>query len=76
MTNSEHTEQLLADAPGIADPAFLDWLIGVSGRLSEIRGPAFYHEIEVDNAEAQAAVEGANRVLAFGQDFLKQLRGG
>lgn len=37
-----------------ADPAFLDWLSGLSGRLAENRGPAFYHEIEVGEAEALA----------------------
>jgi HEPN domain-containing protein len=58
-----------------ADPAFLDWLSGLSGRLAEIRGPAFYHEIEVGEAEARAAVGAANRVLSFGQQLLGQLRG-
>lgn len=56
------------------DSAFLDWLHGFSSRLSEIRGPAFYHEIGVAEAEARAAVDGAARVLAFGLDFLARLR--
>ena len=57
-----------------ADPAFLDWLSGVSNRLAELRGPAFYHEIEVGEAEARGAVDAADRVLAFGQDLLGRLR--
>lgn len=57
-----------------ADPAFLDWLSGLSSRLAEIRGPAFYHEIEVGEAEARSAVDAADRVLGFGRDFLRQLR--
>lgn len=59
-----------------ADPAFLDWLSRLSGRLAEIRGPAFYHEIEVGEADARAAVDAADRVLTFGQDLLGRLRGG
>lgn len=57
------------------DPAFLDWLSGLSNRLAEIRGPAFYHEIEVGEAEARSAVDAADRVLGFGGDFLGRLRG-
>ncbi len=57
------------------DPTFLDWLTGLSGRLAEIRGPAFYHEVEVHEAEARAAVEAADRVLAFGENLLSSLRG-
>jgi HEPN domain-containing protein len=59
-----------------ADPAFLDWLSGLSGRLAELRGPAFYHEIEVGEAEAREAVAAADRAWAFGRDFLSRLRGG
>lgn len=59
-----------------ADPAFLDWLSGFSSRLAGIRGPAFYHEITVTEAEAQAAADGAERVRRFGRDFLGRLRGG
>jgi HEPN domain-containing protein len=59
-----------------ADPAFLEWLSGLSGRLAEIRGPAFYHEIEIGEAEARGAVDAAGRVLAFGGDFLIRLRSG
>lgn len=58
------------------DQAFLDWLIMMSARLAQLRGPAFYHEIEIDEAEARAAADAADRVLAFGQSFLARLRGG
>jgi HEPN domain-containing protein len=59
-----------------SNPAFLDWLSGLSGRLAELRGPAFYHEVEVGDAEAREAVEAADRVLVFGRDLLARLRGG
>ena len=58
------------------DAAFLDWLTAQSGQLAKIRGPAFYLEIEVGEAEARSAVEAADRVLAFGQDLLRRLRAG
>jgi len=58
-----------------ADPDFLEWLSEFSGRLAGIRGPAFYHEIQVGEGEAREAVEAADRILAFGQDFLARLRG-
>jgi HEPN domain-containing protein len=57
-----------------ADPAFLDWLTGLSGKLAEIRGPAFYHEIEVSEEEARGAVDAADRVQVFGRDLLTRLR--
>jgi HEPN domain-containing protein len=57
-----------------ADPAFLDWMGGLSGRLAEIRGPAFYHEIEVGEDEARSAVDAAERVVVFGRDLLGRLR--
>jgi len=56
------------------DAAFLDWLTTRSGQLAKIRGPAFYLEIKVVEAEARSAVEAANRVLIFGQEFLRRLR--
>lgn len=59
-----------------SDPAFLERLSGLSGRLAELRGPAFYHEVEVGDTEAREAVEAADRVLVFGRDLLAQLRGG
>lgn len=59
-----------------ADPGFLDWLNEMSARLSEIRAPAFYHEIEVPEAEARVAAGAADRVLAFGRELLARLRQG
>jgi hypothetical protein len=53
-----------------ADAAFLDWLTTRSGQLAKIRGPAFYLEIEVGEAEAGLAVEAANRVPIFRTEFL------
>lgn len=68
--------ETIRQRPLEVDPAFLDWLSELSGRLAEIRGPAFYHEIEVEDAEARAAVEAADRVLGFGQGFLARLKRG
>lgn len=59
-----------------ADPVFLEWLSELSNRLAEIRGPAFYHEIEVSQAEAGSAVGAADRVLRFGRDLLRDLEAG
>jgi hypothetical protein len=47
---------------------------GALARLAQIRAPAFYQEIAVSENEAGAAVEGAERVLAFGRDLLARLR--
>jgi hypothetical protein len=58
------------------DPAFLEWLSGLSRRLAEIRGPAFYHEIEVDEAEARSAADAADRVLGFRKDLLREIEAG
>ena len=57
-----------------ADVALLEWLSGISGRLAELRGPAFYHEIDVGEAEARDAVGAADRVLALGRHLLTRLR--
>ena len=57
-----------------SDPGFLDWLSAVSKQLAEIQGSAFNHEIKVGEPEARSAVEAAQRVLTFGQEFLGQLR--
>jgi HEPN domain-containing protein len=59
-----------------ADSSFLEWLRGLSRRMAEVRGPAFYHEIEVGESDAREAVTAADRVLAFGRDLHRQLRGG
>ena len=57
------------------DLPFLEWLSELSDRLAEIRGPAFYHEIEVAEAEARTAVVAADRILIFGENLLSRLRG-
>ena len=56
-----------------ADPAGLEWLVPLSARLAEIRGPAFYQEIEVSETEARTVVRGAERVLEFGRGRLAAL---
>jgi hypothetical protein len=48
---------------------------GLSAHLADIRAPAFYHEVEIPEAEARGAVDGAGRVLDFGREFLTRLRG-
>jgi HEPN domain-containing protein len=58
------------------DSAVLDWLSGVSARLAEIRGAAFYHDIEVSEAEARSAADAADRVLGFGRELLGRLKEG
>ncbi len=57
-----------------ADAVFLEWLSRLSGRLAEIRWPAFYHEMEAPDSDARSAVDAAERVLAFGRDLLGRLR--
>ena len=52
------------------DPAVLEWLLPLSARLAEIRGPAFYQEIDVSEVEARTVVQGAERVLDFGRGLL------
>ncbi|MBI5167024.1 MAG: HEPN domain-containing protein [candidate division NC10 bacterium] len=59
----------------LVDASHLDWLEEVSARLAMKRAPAFYFEAEVSENEAQEAAMAADRVLAFGSNFLKRLRG-
>jgi HEPN domain-containing protein len=56
------------------DPAFLEWLKGLSADLANLRAPAFYQEIAVSEAKALDAVRGAERVLEFGGELLARLR--
>ncbi len=56
------------------DQTFLDWLSGLSARLAELRGPAFYHETEVSEVEARTGVEAADRVLEFGRELFERLK--
>jgi len=57
-----------------ADAALLASLADLSAHLAELRSPAFYQEIVVSGSEARDAVDGAERVLAFGRDLLVRLR--
>lgn len=56
------------------DAGFLAWLVPLSARLADVRAPAFYQEIAVEEGEAREAVGGAERVLAFGQELVARLR--
>lgn len=56
------------------DAGFLQWLRALSAKLEEIRGPAFYHEIEVTAPQARDAVGDAERVLEFARDLFARLR--
>lgn len=58
------------------EEAILTWLEATSRRLTARRAPAFYFEAEYGEAEAREAVSEAEKVMAFGIRFLRQLRGG
>ena len=45
------------------DKAFVDWLTMISADLARLRGPAFYQEVVVTEAQAGDAVSAAERVL-------------
>lgn len=57
------------------DAGFPAWLVPLSARLADVRAPAFYQEIAVEEGEGQGAADAAERVLAFGQELLARLRG-
>jgi HEPN domain-containing protein len=52
----------------------LEWLAALSAELEKIRGPAFYQEIVVTEAQGRHAVQGAERALEFRRGFLQRLR--
>lgn len=58
------------------EPGFSIWLGSISRRLAELRGPAFYHEVELRETDAREAVTAADRLLAAGQTILARLREG
>jgi HEPN domain-containing protein len=58
----------------VGDPMGLDWLSRASSRLASLRGPAFYQEIEVHEAEAREAADAAGRARALATDLLARLR--
>ena len=66
--------QALARRKIEVDREFVNWLSGFSSELAEIRSPAFYHEIVVAESRALEAASGAERVLAFGREFIVRLR--
>lgn len=57
-----------------ADAALLAWLVPLSARLADVRGPAFHQEIAVAETDAREAVDAAERILALGQELLERLR--
>jgi HEPN domain-containing protein len=57
------------------DPPLLEWVRGLSRRLARLRGPVFYHEVEVSEPDAREVVADVERVLGFAQDMLGRLRG-
>ena len=62
-------------ARGIAvDEAVLDALMALSKELAKIRGPAFYQETVVTDAQARDWVQRVERALQFGEDLLRRLR--
>jgi len=58
------------------EEATLTWVEMLSARLAARRAPAFYFEVEYDEAEAREAVSAAEQVMAFGRGLIKQLRAG
>lgn len=75
MTNGERADRLFSEAFGVAEEMRRS-LQQESWNLAfrRARSPAFYQEIVVSDAEARDAVDGAERVLAFGRDLLARLR--
>jgi len=56
------------------DLAVLDALTALSQELAKIRGPTFYQEIVVTDAQARDWVQRAERALQFVEDLLRRLR--
>ena len=56
------------------DVALLDALATLSQELASIRGPAFYQETVVTEAQARDWVHRVERALEFEEDLLRQLR--
>ena len=62
-------------ARGIAvDVAVLDSLATLSQELASIRGPAFYQETVVTEAQARDWVHRVERTLEFSEELLRRLR--
>ena len=58
------------------DSGVLDSLTTLSQELAKIRGPAFYQETLVTDAQARDWVQRVERALQFSEDLLGQLRNG
>jgi HEPN domain-containing protein len=56
------------------DAAALDFLAMLSQELASIRGPAFYQETIVTEAQARDWVPGVERALEFAEALLRRLR--
>jgi HEPN domain-containing protein len=56
------------------DAGVLDAMTSLSQELAKIRGPAFYQETVVTDAQARDWVQRVERALQFGEDFLQRLR--
>ena len=56
------------------DVAALDSLMIVSQELASIRGPAFYQETAVSEAQARDWVQRVERALEFAEELLRRLR--
>jgi len=57
------------------EESFLNKILEISSDLSMKRAPAFYFEEDYSEVEARDAFESAQKVLSFGDAFLKVLRG-
>jgi HEPN domain-containing protein len=56
------------------DAAVVDSLTALSEELAKIRGPAFYQETAITDAQARDWVQRVERALEFGEDLLRRLR--
>jgi HEPN domain-containing protein len=56
------------------DARVLDGLTALSQELDKIRGPAFYQDTVVTDAQAREWVQRVQRALQFGEDLLRRLR--
>jgi HEPN domain-containing protein len=56
------------------DARVLDGLTALSQELAKIRGPAFYQDTVVTDAQAREWVQRVQRALQFGEDLLRRLR--
>ena len=56
------------------DAGVLDSLAALSLELAQMRGPAFYQETLITEAQARDWVEQVERALRFGEELLERLR--